>query len=290
MANPLKQSIAQAGRDSRAMADIFGRLGNTAHPRGGVLTAYRKALRALRGALKPLEEPGGYIFRATTDGILAGLRAEIYVHIDEALQAGANAGYLSAERQLSYYDIPSRAINIGIISVAPAIDAVMGEVDRQIDAARSMLMVGAALTLILGDRTRQGILRPAPVVRDAARWIAAIRARAFTRTVQESSSAGAGRFQKQAIAALDERTTECCLNVHGQIVDLDKPFHLTGTPRYADYIDAPPFHDWCRTAVVLYRSEYDEGLTEEMRAAARKIKEERAAGGTGARHPAHARS
>jgi hypothetical protein len=49
-------------------------------------------------------------------------------------------------------------------------------------------------------------------------------------------------YQKQAIATLDERTTDCCLRVHGQTQPIDEPFKLTGTPRYADEIQDPPFH------------------------------------------------
>lgn len=79
------------------------------------------------------------------------------------------------------------------------------------------------------------------------------------------------RFQRQAIAAIDRRTTPCCLRVHGQIVDLNQPFHLTGTPRFAEYIQAPPFHYRCRTAIALYLGAMEEigTTTEEMRARAR---------------------
>ena len=60
------------------------------------------------------------------------------------------------------------------------------------------------------------------------------------------------RLQKQATAAIDERTTDCCLRVHGQIRPMGKPFKLTGTPRFRDEIDRPPFHWYCRTASALY--------------------------------------
>lgn len=49
-------------------------------------------------------------------------------------------------------------------------------------------------------------------------------------------------YEKQAIAAIDQKTTDCCLRVHGQIQPLDKPFILDGYPRYSDKIDSPPFH------------------------------------------------
>lgn len=59
-------------------------------------------------------------------------------------------------------------------------------------------------------------------------------------------------YQKQAIAAIDGRTTRCCLAVHGQIRELDEPFTLTGTPRYASQMQQPPFHYRCRTVIVLH--------------------------------------
>ena len=69
-------------------------------------------------------------------------------------------------------------------------------------------------------------------------------------------------YQRQAIAAVDENTKDCCLKVHGQVVDFDEKFHLTGTPRFAHYVHAPPFHWNCRTVEVLYLSTMEDfGVT-----------------------------
>ena len=76
---------------------------------------------------------------------------------------------------------------------------------------------------------------------------------------------------KQAVAEIDQNTTDCCLAVHGQVQPLDKPFELTGTPRFADQMMHPRFHWNCRTDELLW----SEGLdaigqsTREMRAEAR---------------------
>ncbi len=59
-------------------------------------------------------------------------------------------------------------------------------------------------------------------------------------------------FKKQAIAAIDDRTTDCCLRVQGQIQPMNEPFRLTGKPRFADRLQGPPFHWRCRTATTLY--------------------------------------
>lgn len=100
-------------------------------------------------------------------------------------------------------------------------------------------------------------------------------------------------YQKQAIAAIDERTTDCCLQVHGQIQNIDDPFHLTGTPRFADEVQDPPFHWYCRTATALYRPEFEEiGIpTSEMQDAAAAELEARDRTKTRVEiHPAHATS
>ena len=88
-------------------------------------------------------------------------------------------------------------------------------------------------------------------------------------------------WKKQAVATVDRHTTPTCLNVHGQVVALNKPFHLTGEPRFADHIQWPPFHWHCRTSVVLYHPDLDAGYTQRMLQAAAEEWARRAAGGGG---------
>lgn len=100
-------------------------------------------------------------------------------------------------------------------------------------------------------------------------------------------------YQRQAIAAVDERTTDCCLRVHGQIVGVDEQFRLTGTPKFSDTKKNPPFHWNCRTGTSLYVEDFEDfGVTTgEMREAAQTELQAREI--TGRReeiHPAHATS
>jgi hypothetical protein len=81
----------------------------------------------------------------------------------------------------------------------------------------------------------------------------AIAASGFDRAAKRSRMV----FKKQAIAAIDDRTTDCCLRVHGQIQPMDQPFRLTGKPRFADRLQGPPFHWRCRTATTLYTQEME---------------------------------
>ncbi len=60
-------------------------------------------------------------------------------------------------------------------------------------------------------------------------------------------------YQKQAIAALDSRTTRICRAVNRQIKPLDKPFDTIVGQQMN-----PPFHHFCRTAVVLYHPSFED--------------------------------
>ena len=100
------------------------------------------------------------------------------------------------------------------------------------------------------------------------------------------------KYQKQAIATIDERTTDCCLRAHGQIQPLDEPFHLTGTPRFADEVQDPPFHWYCRTSEALYNEAFEEvGITtEKMKDMAQIEIEDRELMGRQEIHPSHSTS
>lgn len=118
-------------------------------------------------------------------------------------------------------------------------------------------------------------------------------ATAIGNILRKSGEGQAGQqWRKQAIAAIDERTTDCCLRVHGQIQLLDAPFKLTGTPRFADEMKSPPFHLYCRTVQALYVEEFEvQGVTtDDMRDAARTELKAREDGSRKEIHPAHATS
>jgi hypothetical protein len=76
--------------------------------------------------------------------------------------------------------------------------------------------------------------------------------------------------QKQAVAVMSPETTDCCLRVHGQIVDVDQPFQLDGEPRFADDMLHTPFHWNCRTSIVMYHPSFERGglTTSNMRKSA----------------------
>ena len=85
-------------------------------------------------------------------------------------------------------------------------------------------------------------------------------------------------IQKQAIASINSKTTQTCLRVHGQVQDVGQPFTLTGTPRFSNSMQLPPFHWNCRTTISAYNQTIEEGSalsTNDMRVAARQEIERR---------------
>lgn len=85
-------------------------------------------------------------------------------------------------------------------------------------------------------------------------------------------------LRKQAVATISDRTTDTCLQVHGQIRDLDEPYQLTGAKAFAPRMMYPAFHWGCRTSSVPYHADFEVGAavtTAEMQAAARSELERR---------------
>lgn len=66
--------------------------------------------------------------------------------------------------------------------------------------------------------------------------------------------------RRQAVAAIGSNTTQTCLHVHGQIVDVDEPFDLRGyEPQFAREMMHPAFHWNCRTAVAMWHPRFESG-------------------------------
>ena len=289
MANPYHAALAEARRDTRFLDVLFARyIGTALHPRGRILSVYRAARAALDRALRE----GNRI--AIADA-LEVLRYALLGIGGEAMGRAVARGQASMETQVEAYNRDARPMELARHrpDLQPLLSGWMSEFERQlaqVEAARALGEDGR----IVGDEDRLGILQPAPVARGAAGWFAsalALGAIAWVTGRPEEKREVEPEVQKQVIAAIDERTTDCCLRAHGQLQPFSKPFELVGTPRYADKMEWTPFHDWCRTSICMYREQYEDGTTGQMRDAARAevvAREE-----TGERveiHPATARS
>lgn len=76
--------------------------------------------------------------------------------------------------------------------------------------------------------------------------------------VYEKAQQAVPGMKKQAVAAIDGRTTNCCLLVHGQVRELNEPYTLKGQPRFADEMMFPAFHWRCRSSSVAWHPAYEE--------------------------------
>jgi len=282
--NPLEQSIRSAVRANDSIGDLFAAIGTAAHPRGFVPSAYRQARRALKTALGEENQ-----LLAVAD-VFASLRRTLEMESRSLLSDAYAFGLDEAARQLRFYGVdtdPSRDA-LSILEQSAALDVIMARLAVQETAARAQVLTGAEPVQIVGDDERNGTLRPSDISAALASWAAVMVWTAFAEWVNRFPSPGNVRYSKQVVAGLDNRTTDCCLQAHGQVQPLDKPFRLTGEPRFADLMDWTPFHWYCRSSVALYLPVFDDGLTRRMMDAAQTIINERAGGVWRDRDPADA--
>lgn len=254
------QSINAAERTSRELHRLFWKLGTKDHPRGRIISAYRVA----RKAIKPELEAGNI---GAARAILIELSLAIKASTNDVLRDAGSLGYAQAERELSIYGLGAPGA-IDETLIALGLGAVLSQFDGQMQRTLATLATGGAAALIIGDASRVGLLSPAPVIREAAKWTATAAFLVYSGAIQMPGMDE--EYARQAIAGIDERTTDCCLRVHGQVVPMNGKFKLVGTPRYADELERSPFHDYCRTSICLVPiKETGDNLTRTMVDAAR---------------------
>lgn len=258
------------------------------HPRNALTQIYRITRKRIYTNFTNLAELKNilFIFSSTVRQIITPLITRIEL-------LGITAGISSLNRR----KIPNSPIVTASTPniVTPAVEAIVKIADSQVEQTLAVASIGGAVETVIGDGVNSvGFFSQGTINKQTNIFLTAITALAtltilnlfIAEQIQENI------FYKQAIAAIDEVTTECCLIVHGQFQPINNDFSLIGSPRFADFINNPPFHWNCRTATALvHASERYDGLTQEMlQAAARELK---ARGDTGYRveiHPAHATS
>lgn len=269
--NEHKKAIDAAEKTTKELHKLFAKLGTKEHPRGRIISAYRVARKAIKSEL----EAGN---RAAVLAILQELRYAISAATNEILLMAAELGISQAEAEMAIYGL--RAIsNIDAQPIQSGVDMVLAQVDWQIKATEAVLATGGAIALVVGDKSRVGFLSAGSAIREAAKWTTTVAMQSLTSIIDRPDIEP--EYHRQAIAAIDERTTDCCLSVHGQTQPIGQPFKLTGTPRYADELEHSPFHNYCRTSIALVPVRLkDDDLTREMRYAAQFEKAARIETGT----------
>lgn len=255
----LDKAVADALSMSGELDGLFAKIGNSDHPRGVIPTAYRNARRAMRSALKERNRA------MAAHEIMSELKQTVRAGLKTVLENSFRSGTDHAAVQLGIYGTAPKTIvdDLFITQVNSSYSGILSVVDQQASAIQTVISLNMDTDHITGDEHRVGIMRAGDVIASATFWASALLWSAFSETVARSTDTN--RAKKLVVAAIDRRTTDCCLRAHGQVQAFNKPFVLTGTPRYADKLDWTPFHNYCRTSVALYYDEYDNGVTDSMR-------------------------
>lgn len=273
------EAVALATKTNNALGRLFDRMGGGEHPRTGIVEAYNRARKSLA---RNLDDPNA------TRAILGQLRRDVSGIASPLLAKAATAGYAMARDNAALYDVQLSLAQSPDLPEAFLIQW-LAPLDQQVAMIETMARTGMLdPALILGDETRAGLLSPLPVTRDGAKWLTTL----VSAISSNAWSTAQPTYMRQAVATIDQFTTDCCLQVHGQTVALNEPFTLTGTPRFADRLMETPFHWHCRSVVALIHvDDREDDVTLEMVDAAKSERDAREK--TGKREeiwPSHARS
>lgn len=272
--NPLIIAHREGGKNDRFLRDSFSKfLGNSEHPRGRILSIYRKYRPLIRKAL------GGNRFQVPIEVnmVLFEMRVEILAVAATAINESVQHGSQSAQAQAQAYQDAGEDFDVAMEQPdrTALLNGFMSAFDEQVEAIRALIASGSFdPARITGDESRLGILQPAPITVNGSEWIATALTSALLAWWigrDRRPRRGFEKFSKQALSVIDNLTTETCLLVNGQIQPFNKPFVLRGTPRFADKKQFNPFHWRCRTSVSLYLPDFDFDITSEVE---RKSKEE----------------
>lgn len=236
MANAHLQAVKAAERTGRQIRGLFDRIGTAEHPRGKIPSAYRGAHRELRY----IYSRGGATARLEIGEVLRDLRQDVVLAVDELLAEGVAAGTVLGREQADVREIASQPLRV---IIDPVRTAWLSATEAQLNAAAA---VSFDEFWLLGDAEHAGILHPGPVAREGSRWVAWAVTLGFLAELglEPGETISVGDWHKQAVAGIDERTTDCCLKVHGQVVPLDGEFSTLGDPAWADRQAWPAFHWW----------------------------------------------
>lgn len=281
-ANAHEEAVNSGIKANEEIASIIERMGNSNAPNGVILTTYQQGQRALIQALGESDP------QQATHEVMSEMRSSLRRRFDDLYRTSQTFGEDEAFRQLRLYQDKVRRRGKGIDlseQLSTAKKATLARFDNQAATIETLVMTNATEEEIIGDEDKAGILRPSDLLITGAFYIALLLWDSFGNYV---TNYGTLDYQKQVVAALDLRTTLCCIHAHAQIKPFERPFETLYPPAYAGEQDAPPFHYWCRSAMVLYSPQFETGITQQMLDGAQMILAELAAGGVKFRHPVDA--
>jgi hypothetical protein len=270
------RSGVKYNNDLKALTNSL--VGSRKYPRGKVLMAFNRAHRALAGNF---DNP------AAMEAILNQYRDEVLAAVGEGSLKAYEIGSIHSENLLTSYDLPLTGDDQATM-VKEGMASTEALLANQISAIQSGTLSEAQ---VLGGATRVGMFAAGVITSQAANWFTMMAAQRVQVAVWQSldRSGRASEFVKQIVAAIDENTTPCCLDAHGQTAEMKDDFHTPEAPAFAEFQQRPPFHRFCRTSQVLVlRSRRNDSLTQDMKMAALLEAELRKGPGYVAPHPANA--
>lgn len=263
--NPLKVAHNEGRKNDKFLKSAFARyLGSSQHPRGQILSIYRRGRREMKSAFSAER----YQIPLLVNDVLTNMRREILSVAGDAVADTTQHGLESARVQAEVYPVFQAAGEFP--NTQALVDGFIAPFDEQARSIRALVNSGnLEPERIIGDGGRLGILQPAPVNNSGAGIINdALATAMLVWWSGRDTRIRDPKYKKQAFAVVDEKTTQTCLHVNGQIRDFNKKFKLSPhTPRFADFMQWSPFHHYCRTTIVLYLADFDFGITEGVIAA-----------------------
>lgn len=266
-----EEALAAADQTAEQLRDLFDAMGSVEQPDGAIWQAYRQARLAL----------GDRFGRAELRDTLQALSGSVEGSARTLLASAFDLGEVSAIMQLQIYGLPMQPVSDSAL-INQALAVVLAEEQARALQIIALYAITPDPALIMGDEERIGALAPGLLILSLARWLTTTYQASYMQTV----AVRAPSYQRQAVATLSKRTTNCCLQVHGQIVGMEEPFRLSGTPRYASQMLNPPFHPFCRTVTALVpASATNDQLTTRMQDGAQAELDARERGTTTQRSP-----
>ena len=253
-----KAEVQAALRVNRKLRTTQDKISPSKHPYNALTQIYKTTRRHIYKNFDNLADLRNilFFFSSTVTSIVRPL-------FESSDELGKSAGLASVARRKIETDISFQSNN-----VVPAMSAVTEILNSQVTQTMSIATIGGAVETVIGDGVNSvGFFSQGVLNKQINGYITTLTAMATLSIYQQAIAdlISEDVFYKQAIAAIDEVTTECCLIVHGQFQRIESDFILVGSPRYADQINNPPFHWNCRTATALvHASERFDSLTQEM--------------------------
>ncbi len=252
------QSAVRVNRKLRAMQDGIS---PSKHPRNKLTQIYKTTRTAIFNNFENLPELRNilFLFSSTVSTIVRPL-------METSEDIGRIAGLTSLARRKIATSGLSQIANPSIIT--PAIVAVKQIADSQVAQTIAVATIGGDVSTVIGNGVNSvGFFSQGVLNKQINGFLTAVTSLSQLALWEQfiAEQIADDVYYKQAVAAIDQNTTECCLIVHGQFQPIDSMFELIGSPRFADLIENPPFHWNCRTATALvHASERFDSLTQEM--------------------------